>query len=160
MKFRGDTVEFRLNSPDDLKGSAWIRTNIGHGRTIRQEIIQHVRTGEPPLGRAWFDIPMQRLDERTFSGKLPLGETGHFEAKCYFLPENEIKPFWPPGPNTALNVDCSDACCANTIYNAFVRQFGPNKAAANALGQPEKQLIGRLDQIGYTVIPPDRKSVV
>ena len=42
VKFRGDTVEFQLNSPCDLNGSAWIRTNIGHGRTIRQEIIQHV----------------------------------------------------------------------------------------------------------------------
>ena len=154
VKFRGDTVEFQLNSPCDLNGSAWIRTNIGHGRTIRQEIIQHVRTGEAPLGRAWFDIPMQRLDARTFSARLPLCENGHFEAKCYFLHEHETTPLWPPGPNTTLNVDGTDACCANIIYNAFVRQFGPSKAAANTPGPSERKLIEHLDQTGYTVIPP------
>ena len=92
VKFRGDTVEFVLNLPYARIGTAWIRTNIGRGRIIRKEIIQLVHTGETPLGRAWFDIPMQRVDERTFTVKLPLWEIGHFEAKCFFLPENEITP--------------------------------------------------------------------
>ncbi len=153
VKFRGDTVEFTLNLPYALNGTAWVRTNIGQGRIIRKEIIEHVHTEETPLGRAWFDIPMQRVDERTFTGKLPLCEIGHFEAKCFFLPENEITPIWPPGLNTAINVDSADACCADIIYNAFVRQFGPNKAAVETLKPSVKELINHLDQIGYTVIP-------
>ena len=127
VKFCGDTVEFELNLPYAQNGTAWVRTNIGHGKIIRKEIIDHVQTGQTPLGRAWFDIPMRRIDERTFAVKLPLQEVGHFEAKCFFLPENKITPSWPPGTNCAINVDSADACCANIIYNAFVRQFGPSK---------------------------------
>ncbi|MEJ2165642.1 MAG: amylo-alpha-1,6-glucosidase [Desulfobacterales bacterium] len=153
VKFCGDTVEFKLSLPHAMNGKAWVRTTIGHARTIRKEIIALVNSGERPLGRAWYDIPMQRVDEGTFAVKLPLCECGHFEAKCFFLPENETAPIWPPGPNTAFNVDTADACCANIIYNAFVRQFGPGKAAAEALSPSETQLVEHLDQIGYTVIP-------
>jgi starch synthase (maltosyl-transferring) len=154
VKFCGDTVEFTLNLPHAKNGTAWVRTNIGQGRIIRKEIIEHVHTGQTPLGRAWFDIPMRRIDERTFAGKIPLCEIGHFEAKCFFLPEYEITPIWPQGPNSAINVDSADACCANIIYNAFVRQFGPGKKAAEALAPSEEQFIEHLDQTGYTVIPP------
>jgi starch synthase (maltosyl-transferring) len=153
VKFCGDTVEFTLNLPYSQNGTAWVRTNIGQGKVIRKEIIDHVQTGQTPLGRAWFDIPMRRIDERTFVVKLPLCEVGHFEAKCFFLSENETMPSWPPGPNTAINVDSADACCANIIYNAFVRQFGPSKAAAKSLSPSQEQLIDHLDQTGYTVIP-------
>jgi len=97
---------------------------------------------------------MQRVDERTFAARIPLCEIGHFEAKCFFLPDNAVAPLWPPGDNTVLNVDSAGACCANIIYNAFVRQFGPGKSSAESLTTSEKQLVDRLDQIGYTVIPP------
>ena len=154
VKFCGDTADITLILPHAKDGSAWVRTNIGQAKTIRREIIRQVEAAAPPLGRAWFDIPMRRIDERTFAAKLPLCENGHFEAKCYFLPENEVAPIWPQGPNTAFNVDSADACCANIIYNAFVRQFGPNKAGAEMLKSSEKEVIRQLDKTGYAVIPP------
>ena len=154
VKFCGDTADLTLTLPYAQDGSAWIRTNIGQAKTIRKEIIRQIDVGAPLLGRAWFDIPMRRLDERTFAAKLPLGENGHFEAKCYFLPQNELSPIWPEGPNTVFNVDAADACCANIIYNAFVRQFGPTKTRAETLTSSENEHIRQLDQTGYTVIPP------
>ena len=153
VKFCGDTVKFILILPRIMKGTAWVRTNIGQDQTIRKEIIRHVEAKSPQLGRAWFDISMQRIDERVFEAKLPLCRSGHFEAKCYFLLENESTPIWPPGPNTVLNIDSAEACCANIIYNAFVRQFGPYKAEAENLSTNENEVIRRLDQSGYTVIP-------
>ena len=154
VKFCGDTAAFTLRLPRPQMGSAWVRTNIGQAPTIRREIIRQVEQDETPLGRAWFDIPMKPVDERTFTATLPLCESGHFEAKCFFLPENKATPLWPPGTNTVFNVDAADACCANIIYNAFVRQFGPNKTGVKPLAGPDQESVGRLDKFGYTVIPP------
>jgi len=134
VKFCGDTVDFTLTLTQPQNGSAWVRTNLGQAKTIRSELIRQVQNGESPLGRAWFDIPMRRIGELTFAVKLPLCERGHFEVKCFFLPESEATPVWPTGPNTVINVDSAEACCANIIYNAFVRQFGPNKAGGQIPG--------------------------
>ena len=154
VKFCGDTVDFTLSLPQAQNGKAWIRTNIGQSKIIRKEIIRQVDAQESPLGRAWFDIPMRRVGEQAFAAKLPLSENGHFEAKCFFLPQNEETPVWPRGSNTIINVDSADACCGNIIYNAFVRQFGPNKSSAETLSSSQNELITHLDQKAYTVIPP------
>ena len=154
VKFCGDTLVLTLILPQAQEGSAWVSTNIGRAGTIRKETIRHVDAEVPPLGRAWFDIPMRRIDERTFAAKLPLCECGHFEAKCFFLPQSAETPVWPRGSNTIINVDSADACCGNIIYNAFVRQFGPNKSGAETLSSSQNKLIAHLDQKAYTVIPP------
>ena len=154
VKFCGDQIVFKLTLPGAHDGNAWIRTNIGQAHIIRREIIDQVEQDKTPLGRAWFDIPMTRIDGQTFTATLPLFESGHFEAKCFFLPRDETTPVWPPGTNTVLNVDAADNCCANIIYNAFVRQFGPNKAGVKFLSDLDQDLIARLDQSGYSVIPP------
>jgi predicted glycogen debranching enzyme len=154
VKFCGDTVVFNLDLPYPQKGSAWLRSNIGQAEIIRRENIREIEQDETPLGRAWFDIPMKRVDERRFSIALPFSESGHFEAKCFFLKEFQTTPIWPPGPNTVINVDAADACCANSIYNAFVRQFGPNKSGAAVLSPLVEEQVRSLDKAGYTVIPP------
>jgi starch synthase (maltosyl-transferring) len=154
IRFCGDLLTFTLMLPRAQSGNAWVRTNIGHAKIIRNEIIQEVEENKTPLGRAWFDIPMKRIDDRRFVATLPLCEVGHFEAKCFFLKEGELQPTWPPGPNTAVNVESADTCCANIIYNAFVRQFGPNKAGTRRLDPSDEKLVRKLDQDGYAVIPP------
>ena len=153
LMFRGDTRSFTLSFSHPQKGSAWLRTNIGHAKTARKEIIREVHYDEPPLGRDWFDIPMNRVDDRNFLINLPLCEVGHFEAKCFFLSEGETSPIWPQGPNTVINVEPADTCCSNIIYNAFIRQFGPNKRG-NLLDPTGEDLIKTLDKKGYTAIPP------
>lgn len=153
LRFRGDTCTFSLTLSAPAPGAAWLRTNLGHGRISREEIIREVDRDESPLGRDWFDIPMKRYSERGFEVTLPLAEVGHFEAKAYFLPEDEIQPVWPDGPNTVINVEPADTCCANILYNAFVRQFGPN-ISGNAEPPPVlAECIRALDKTGYTVIP-------
>jgi predicted glycogen debranching enzyme len=152
-RFRGDTIIFTLTLAAPVHGTAWLRTNLGHIAVTRNEIFNDVERDQTPLARDWFDIPMKAIDPATFRVTLPLGEVGHFEAKCFFLPEGQFQPIWPDGPNTAVNVGSADTCCANIIYNAFVRQFGPNKAARIA-PPVDGGAIQALDQSGYTVIPP------
>ncbi len=153
LMFRGDIKSFTLSLFRPQKGNAWLRTNIGHAKTSRKEIIRKVLNHEPPLGSDWFDIPMNRVDDQNFLITLPLCEVGHFEAKCFFLGEDETTPVWPKGPNTVINVEPTDTCCSNIIYNAFVRQFGPNKKS-NSLNPATEDSIRTLDQKGYAVIPP------
>ena len=89
IRFCGDTLSFRLTLANPGEGSAWIRTNIGQAAKQRREIIRSVHHDESPLGRDWFDLPMTRQDDRHFTVTLPLTEVGHFEAKCYFLPQGQ-----------------------------------------------------------------------
>src|SRR6056297_699647 len=154
LKTRGDTITFTLTLPDEWPGRAWLRTNLGHIKTIRREITRAITHEEPLLGRDWYDIPMPSIDGRRFQLKLGLCDVGHFEAKCLFLPTDRFTPIWPPGDNVKVNVEPTDTCCANTIYNAFVRQFGPNKDGSFEMpGQRDDDIKG-LDESGYTVIPP------
>ncbi|MDQ1331739.1 MAG: hypothetical protein QG578_2007 [Thermodesulfobacteriota bacterium] len=153
LTFRGDTQIFILSFPTPLKGSAWLRTNLGHAVTGRNEIIREVLYDEPPLGRDWFDLPMKKLNETTYRINVPLCEVGHFEAKCFFVKEGDVNPIWPEGANTIINVEPSGTCCANIIYNAFVRQFGPNKEGRGITSPTEEKWIQNLDGKGYTVIP-------
>ncbi len=154
LMFRGDTLTFTLSLLHAEKGCAWLRTNIGHASITRSEIIRKVDYNDPALGRDWFDIPMKQIDDRHFHITIPLCEVGHFQAKGFFLKEGASGPSWPGGSNTVINVEPSDTCCSNIIYNAFVRQFGPNKRDVVSLDQVAEDGIRILDEAGYAVIPP------
>ena len=153
QKFCGDTITFDLTLPQPVQGNAWVRTNIGHAGITREEIIRHVEHDETPLKKDWFDIPMTQIDDLRYRMTLPLMEVGHFEGKCLFIKTDTIDPIWPAGENTVVNVQPSDTCCGNIIYNAFVRQFGRNKHHG-VLDTAEKERIHALDKEGYAVIPP------
>ncbi len=153
LAFKGDTLSFSLSLARPQKGNAWIRTNTGHAETRQREIIREVEKGESRLGRDWFDLPMEQMNDTTFLITLPCCEVGHFEAKCFFLQDGKTGPVWPQGPNVVINVEPADTCCANIIYNAFVRQFGPNKKGGFFNPVHEDQ-IRFLDENGYAVIPP------
>ncbi len=153
LKFRGDTLTFNLTLDRPRQGSAWLRTNIGSAKVIRKEIVRDVHSEKAPLGWDWFDRPMVPIDKRRFRITLPLCETGHFEAKCFFLEKGASQPAWPPGANLAVNVEPADTCCANIIYNAFVRQFGSNKSGTFT-PPVDTADITALDQTGFAVIPP------
>ncbi|BBO84810.1 hypothetical protein DSCO28_53760 [Desulfosarcina ovata subsp. sediminis] len=151
LHFAGDTLTFHLRVPESWQGQAWLRTSLGHARSVRREIVRKVDRRENPLGRSWYDLPMTPLGGGQYALTVVLTEVGHFEAKGYFLSDDRVDPLWPPGTNTAINVAPADTCCANIIYNAFVRQFGPNKNG----GMADMDTLARpLDEAGYTVIPP------
>ena len=120
LMFRGDTRTFTLTLSHAEKGSAWLRTNIGHARIVRAEIFGDVRRNEPPLARDWFDIPMKRSGNRRFQVTVPLCEVGHFEAKCFFLKKGESTPVWPPGSNCVINVEPADTSAILSIMTLCV----------------------------------------
>ncbi len=154
LYFRGDRIVFSLITEPPIRGCAYVRTDIGHAEIIRREIIGQVEHNRPRLGREWFDIPMEEKAPGRFEAVIGLGEVGHFEAKCLFIPEEADEPLWPSGPNAAVNVEPAFTCNANIIYNAFVRQFGPNKGGPGRPGIESEPAVKALDKAGYAVIPP------
>lgn len=152
--FCGDTLTLTLEIPTPVSGSAWVRTNLGNARTSGNEIVESVVENKTILGRAWYDIPMAKTGHGLFTLSLGMGEVGHFEAKCFFLKSDTASSIWPEGENLIVNVEPADTCCANIIYNAFVRQFGPNKSGGLSGHRDMKTSIKNLDADGYTVIPP------
>ncbi|MBI2440462.1 MAG: hypothetical protein HYV35_03730, partial [Lentisphaerae bacterium] len=124
LAFCGDLMEFTLRLSHARRGQACLRTNLGQASTARREIIREAAEHQKRLNEDWFDIPMTPVDGQLYRLTLPLLQTGHFEAKALFLPEGAREPEWPDGPNTVINVHPAEYCGANSLYNAFVRQFG------------------------------------
>jgi len=154
LYFRGDIAAFELKIENPVKGKAFIRTNLGNAFIRRKEIVESVETKRQRSGQDWHDVPMSKSDEDIYSVKIALLEVGHFEAKLFFLPESSDEPIWADGNNIHINVEPAEYCCANSIYCAFVRQFGQNKNKKTTSGDEINSFVFRLDTEGYSVIPP------
>jgi len=153
LKYRGDIITFSVSIPEEWKGKLFLRTNLGHANTARNEIVCEVEKCMPCFHLDWFDLPMERQDDGWYRLDIPLLEVGHFEAKAFFLPTDGAEPVWSLGENATINVEPAEYCGGNIIYNAFVRQFGVNKSGKSSDKVLPKN-IDKLDAQGYTVIPP------
>ena len=144
-------VTLRLNRP--AQGDAYVRTNLGKAAVHRRELLRRFEQGTALAGRDWHDRRMRRLDDRHFELLLPLWETGYFEFKCYFVPEASGQGLWVRGENARVKIEPAFTLACNTIYNAFIRQFGPNCRAR--VQTAEQAAAARLlDEADYSVIPP------
>ncbi len=154
--YRGDTAVFTLQIEKDLPGDARLRTNIGRGHIRDEEIIRFAEEGLPPLSRDWHDLPMGSIGPGRYRIVLPLLEVGRFEAKAYFAPKDGGEMLWPKGGNAILKVEPAETAASNTMYTAFVRQFGPDKIKAKT-DDPHAQAATQLDAAGFEVIPRSGK---
>lgn len=152
----GDCITFTLRLSTKISGKAWVRTNLGSADISRKEIIRRVEKNEIKLDGAWYDIQMVLESDSTYRVVLPFHQTGFFQAKCFFIPEKSATPIWPGGDNCYFNVEPAGTCCANIIYNAFVRQFGRSKSNVKS-DNAFSSIIETLDANGYTVIPESGK---
>lgn len=152
IHFRGDTVTFTLENHSGKKGKAWLRSNIGYAHVRHREIINHTEQGLTPLARDWHDFPMEAGGKTTFTLTLPLLGVGRFAAKAFFIADGTDIIQWPEGGNSVLKVEPAETCAGNTMYTAFVRQFGAIKHAG-AVAPHEEAAVRQLDEAGYAVIP-------
>ena len=149
----GDFIDFSIDLGAARRGHAILRTNIGHAATARRETIALNDSGLPILARDWHDLPMEPSSPTRFSIRLPLLEVGVFEAKACFIPDGSSEPEWPEGGNVSVKVRPARTACANTIYTAFVRQFGPS-ITRDARTAPRRHAEATLASAGYAVLPP------
>ncbi len=154
--FRGDFIEIILELEQAAAGKAYFRSTIGNASLIRAEIIAHVEDHKSISGQAWDNIPMVKTGDKTYSIRIALSQVGHFEGKCYFMPASAEEPVWCEGENVHINVDPAEYNSANSIYCAFVRQYGLNKYKAHSSFPADipAECLKKLDEYGFSVIPP------
>jgi len=153
LKWAGDLFEVTLRLEAPRKGRAVFRTNLGMAQVRRQEIIACTDSGEPVLARDWHDVPMRETAPGVFSVRIPLTQVGIFAGKACFFAHRSKVPEWPEGDNLRVKVEPAHTACANTVYSAFVRQFGNALHGNPRTGELREKESG-LDHAGYTVIPP------
>src|SRR4051812_5809100 len=157
LRFVGDRVEFRFTSDSKTarKWHCFLRTNLGRGAILRQEII-HEHTGRLGLAQsAWRDIPME-FKEGEWRRDVTLTEVGFFRAKAYAIDE-QGRQWWPEGHDVGISIHPDSYRTANTIYCAFVRTFGETKTAVSTENPKLDQQLQELDKRGFTVIPGSGK---
>ena len=145
LKWRGDTLSVTLRLDSPRKGRAAFRTNIGHARIRRREIIAETERGETPLARAWTDIPMPEVGPGVFSAEIALDEVGIFSGKACFFPEGSNVPEWPEGRNTHIKVESAETRANNSIYTVFPRQFGSFREVVRRLDHI-------MDRMGFRIV--------
>ncbi|MCS6970229.1 MAG: amylo-alpha-1,6-glucosidase [Planctomycetota bacterium] len=153
-RFVGDRVRvsLRLAGGRPAGWQARLRTNLGRGALHRHEIIATHAGAHTFAGASWRDVAM-RPDGDGWSIELPLTEVGWYRAKPYAI-DAEGRQRWPGGEDIGIAVHPDWTRCANTIYCAFPRMFGPNKAKPSTRDSLLEEQIAAFDRHGWTVIPP------
>jgi starch synthase (maltosyl-transferring) len=152
LRCRGDVIQFKIKVDEPVQdGRAFLRTNLGHAGRQRLEEIALIEQNKPVGALDWFDVPMTKIDNYTFSIDVPLLETGNFEGKAYVM-TGEDKLVWPCGENIKIKVEPAHTYASNNIYTAFVRQF---KDEMLEDAENRFSIVSRdMEDNGYTVIPP------
>jgi predicted glycogen debranching enzyme len=119
----GDFITIELKLSAEVKGKAWLRSNLFHPDKKRDEIIERTEQNIPRRYQEWGDFPMFQQTPDTFKIELPLSSVGFFEAKAYFIPEGTNELVWPGGENLGIKVEPADTIAGNSLYCAFVRLF-------------------------------------
>ncbi|MBI3876383.1 MAG: amylo-alpha-1,6-glucosidase, partial [Verrucomicrobia bacterium] len=160
LRYVGDTLRFTLRgaSPEQSPANGWqakLRTHLGRAAALRDEIIQARSQGVPFAGASWRDLPM-RWEDGEWTLTLPLAEVGFFKAKAYLIDPKGYQ-VWPDGADFGVSVHPDAYRTANTIYCAFARLFGENKTASSTADKKLEAQMNKLDERGFTVIPPSGK---
>ncbi len=155
LRFVGDRVRFSLRPPDGFPANsrAMLRTNLGKGDRLRQEVIA-THAGKNPMSVAfWRDVPLQREASGQWAVELPLTDVGFYRAKAYLL-DGQGRQVWPAGADAGISVHPNAYRTANTIYCAFPRMFGTTKNALSTVDEDLEKKLNKLDDQNYVVIPP------
>jgi predicted glycogen debranching enzyme len=157
LAFVGDRALFSirdaLGRPPGNGWRAFLRANLGRAQALRAETLAAHAKGVPFAGNSWRDIPMEP-GETAWTLDMALTEPGFFKAKAYLLDPNGWQ-HWPGGPDFGVSVHPDFCRTANTIYCAFPRMFGAGKSLAKT--PSDDPAIRKLDEMGYSVIPPSGK---
>jgi predicted glycogen debranching enzyme len=159
VRFVGDQLSFQIapssGGPLPAGWTARLRTNLGRGDLLRQEIINTFAHKQKLANASWRDIPMQPAGD-SWSLSLSLTEPGFFSAKAYLI-DPDGRQHWPQGPDFGVSVHPDAYRTANTIYCAFPRMLGATRSAISTADPLLEAQMAPLDKQGFTVIPPSGK---
>ncbi|MFN0066619.1 MAG: amylo-alpha-1,6-glucosidase [Limisphaerales bacterium] len=156
LRFVGDTVRFTLETPAGVTPAAgWrarLRTTLGRGPLLLDDIIRAHYRRVPPFGACWHDVPMRYEDGR-WTVEIPLVEPFYAAAKAYVM-DADGHQHWPHGPDAGIAVHPDRHRTGNTVYCAFTRLYGETRTLARVHPDPDAAAIAKLrDGRGFAVLP-------
>ena len=81
VRYVGDALQFTINNvPNGHR--AFLRTNIGRARELRQGVIRSIQEPKIQLETGWRDVPMSKVDGE-WEVVFALSEVGWFQSKAY-----------------------------------------------------------------------------
>ncbi len=149
--FCGDSIAVKLTGTPS-SGRAVLRSTLHRAKLKNFQIVQHTEEDLPLNSLEWHDMEMEPIDNSAdWQISVPLTEIGVFEIKCCFIADNG-QVLWPDGDNFRIKVESASSLAANTVYTAFVRQFGEYKTLKFA---PKfDNTISSIQKEHFEVIPP------
>ncbi|HWN95233.1 MAG TPA: amylo-alpha-1,6-glucosidase, partial [Methylomirabilota bacterium] len=155
LRFVGDRVRFTLRGSDGAPlppgWRVFVRTNLGRGKILRQEIISSYPRRPTLANAAWHDVALERCGDE-WTRELTLIEPGFFRAKAYAV-DPEGRQHWPEGDDAGISIHPDQYRTANTIYCAFIRMFGDAKQAVSTKNPPLEAQLAELEKRKFTTIP-------
>ena len=151
--FAGDIIKIEfLSSLPNIEQEAYFRTNIGSKSIYNKEIIEEIEQRKTPQNLDWHDIKMIANANGLYTLEIPLLEVGSFSGKCYIKNKIDNQITWAEGENFYIKVEPASSISNNTIYTAFVRQFGPYQYWSKSPDITDAE--NYLTKENYTVLPP------
>jgi predicted glycogen debranching enzyme len=133
-----------------------IRTNLNQARRVQRQIIDQVEKGQS-YSTDFYDI-LTRYNSQNdeYQCDVLLSEVGYFEFKVRVESTRRREPWvkWADGPNIGISVTPLEYGRNNSIYCAFIRQFGENKNKKTLINPELENEIKSLEELGAYVIPP------
>lgn len=152
--YRGDIIRYELECSSVMEGQAFLRTTLGSDRIRFKEVTEQTEKNSAVTGRAWHDVPMEKISAKRYAVSLMLNECGIFESKCFFIPNDNSSIRWVGGNNFVLKVESPVNVAGNTVYTAFTRLFDFKNSEKNLPKQTVNECEKNLDSANYTVVPP------
>ncbi len=154
--FVGDRLTFELEVEGDGERpeltAGFLRTTIGSGSILDDEIVRAFESSSAISHAAWHDMRMEQSKDG-FRLSVLLSEPGFYRAKAYAV-DPDGNQYWPEGGDFGVSVHPSKYRTANTIYCAWPRLFGSSKSSETFIDPEKESELKVLDEEGYSVIPP------
>ncbi len=144
----------RLETPPDYR--VMIRTNLNQARRIRRQVIDLVERGLS-YSTDYYDVTAEYSAETDFYyADILLNEVGYFEFKVHVESLDPQHPWtrWAPGENVGITVTPLEYGRNNSIYCAFIRQYGRDSHKKSLVDEKLETTINDLEQKGAYVLPP------
>ncbi len=131
-----------------------IRTNLNQAGPIRKQFIDLIEKGRS-TSTDYYDI-IARYDsaENCYFCDVLLSEVGFFQFKVRVESSDKQNPWvaWSDGPNVGVSVTPLSYAKDNTIYCAFLRNFGVDKDQPLLKNETFEKLIEEIESTGAYVI--------
>ena len=131
-----------------------VRTNLNQAGPIRSQFIDLVETGRSTSTDYYDIVADYDPAENSFNCNVLLSDVGFFQFKVRVESSDKQKPWvkWADGENVGISVTPLSYARDNSIYCAFLRNFGYDKDQLELKNDTFETLIKEIESTGAYVI--------